>query len=131
MQRWVKAGQRSMRHTKRRQPQRIYQKTKNFIQLGVSENLGLLVDHPLQEDSKMEARGQKRPREEDLYFSEDDETADDSSKPLQMAPPVMQTTGIRDSAPPVKYSMRHTCCCAICCQPAGETHSASIVSASP
>ena len=105
MQRWVKAGQRSMRHTTRRQPQRTYEKTKTFIELGVSENFGLLVDLPLHQDSKMDVRGHKRPREEDLYFSEDDETADDSSKPLQMAPPMMQTTGVRNSAPPVKYSM--------------------------
>ena len=88
MQRWAKAGQRSMWHTKRRQPQRAYQKTKTFIELGVSENFGLLVDLPLRQDSKMEARGQKRAREEDWYFSEDDESADDSSKPLQMDPPV-------------------------------------------
>ena len=105
VQRWAKAGQRSMRHTKTRQLQRAYQKTRTCIELSISENFGLLVDLPLQQDSKIIARGQKRPREEDLYFSEDDETADDSSKPLQMAPPMMQTTGVRNSAPPVKYSM--------------------------
>ena len=107
VQRWAKAGQRSMRPTKTRQLQRAYQKNKTFIELSVSENFGLLVDLPLHQDSKMDARGQKRPREEDCYFSEDDdlESADDSSKPLQMDPPMMQTTGLRDSAPPVKYSM--------------------------
>ena len=86
VQRWAKAGQRRMRHIKRRQTQRAHRKTRTCRELVASESSGLSVSLPLYQDSNQDSRGAKRPREEDWYDSEDDETADDSSKPLQMIP---------------------------------------------